>query len=185
MHQPLKLYFVLTLFFLTTSGLIYLFLQQKFTPAPTQIVVTPTSVTYKVPTDTPYQQPIITVTLAPTEIPTPIPTPPFTTFTNQDYNFTVTYPSYRKYFQEKSTSGSRFVFYRPDANNMVVHAGSSWSWTHPGRDLTSGSFLYEASNQTLKDLPSDQYKYTLQCVHNQNKELKLECESFFNSFKIN
>lgn len=176
MHQPLKLYFVLTLFFLTTSGLIYLFLQQKFTPAPTPITVTPTSVIYQVPTDTPN---------IPTSIPTATPTPPFTTFTSPDYFFTLAYPSYRKYFQEKSSSGERFVFYRPDSANLVVHAGTTWSWTHPGRDLTSGSFLYESTNQVIKDLQSDQYKYTLQCVHNQNKELKLECENFFNSFKIN
>ena len=104
--------------------------------------------------------------------------------------FESVYSPDRKLYIEKEFSGTRYVLWKADSK-ITVHAGNSWSWVHPRRDLTetdviSGqkTFTYEIGSQKIVDFIDNNKKYTIQCVHNGYSEVKTECEKFLVNFKL-
>lgn len=184
------IYLVLALIFLALSvpGIIHLLNQSKpaprfespfIPPDPTSSeTVTPVPEFDSEPTSEPLSQP--------TEVTSPTPTPLIENFTGQ--GFSLSYPSYRKLTEEDENGGWRYVFYS-SKGNITLHVGTQWSWSHPGRIMTSGytvadqpTFRYEIPTQTLIDFQQLDKYYTIQCVHQGNEELKQECLDFAASF---
>lgn len=126
-------------------------------------------------------------TMAP---PVPTTTPEYYTLNNPQYNFTLSYSSRRRLYEDPENSGVRFTFYSP-SGNIALHVGPDWSWQHPGRQFNSDTyvsghqaFVYKTTNQTIIDFESGDIKYTIQCVHN-SQEIKIqECTQFTTSFSL-
>lgn len=172
------------LFLLASAGMYYLSLSVNLSPKQDFILsnstLDPNPTAISLPEDSLL---VATATTKPTLAPTPTPGP--VVYSSQKDSFQVTYDTtYRKLAEFTQGNNHRYVFYRNDGRNEVVHAGLTWSWYHPLRKLTP-NFRYDTSTQTVVDIPSDNLKYTLQCVHGGLKELKLECETFLTSFQIN
>ena len=111
-------------------------------------------------------------------------------YENLEAAFACKYESKRKLIVEKEASGTRYVFAN-QAGNITVHTGKSWSWLSSGRTFSDKllidgekSSVYEISNQKIVDVEIGDQKYTIQCVHNAIKELKIECEKFLEDFKF-
>ncbi len=122
---------------------------------------------------------------------TPTPIPEFLSFQSDDDNFSVSYKSQRKFYQDTEKTGNRYTFFISNSNNITLHVGDSWSWDHPARvfssDLTvSGqpTFTFEVSSQKLTDFESGNKKYTVQCVHFGSESVKAECDALISSFKL-
>ena len=208
---PTKPYLLLTLLLglLSFAGvflLIRVFRSRSASP-PLAEDITPTSEPENYPTETafeaaptllpltatPYQS--LSATAVPSRRPTaassPQPTSPTATLTNSQYGFSVTFSSSRQLYQEAEKSGTRFTFYH-SSGIITLHAGSSWSWSHPGRELTSDtlvanrpSFSYDNGDQSLTDFESSSgTKFTLQCLHHGSSQIKSECSSFITNFKF-
>jgi hypothetical protein len=121
------------------------------------------------------------------------PTSTFKFFTSPIDNFSVTYSSSRKLYQDtESDKINRYTFYRNDSN-FAIHVGrEAWSWEHPNRDF-SGNFLvsgqntfrFQTAGQTIVDIDKNGLKYTLQCIHGDQSAIVSECDSFLKSFKLN
>lgn len=149
----------------------------KVTPTITKNTVTPT----KVPTKTP------------TAIPTSISSSATSeTFTSDKDGFSIDYSTKRKVYQDTESTGNRYTFYL-SSGNFAVHVGlnGQWAWTNPDRQLDDTalvagqpSFRYDIAAQTIVDVQYNNKNYTIQCVHNGNKTLKAECETFISSFKL-
>lgn len=135
----------------------------------------------------------------PTSIPTKVPTlkpassiPTISTFTNSENNFSINYLSNRKLYSDKEKFGDRYTFYNT-LGNFAVHVTPSgtWSWINSGRNFNSNfivagqnTYRYDISSQTIVDIQTGSKNYTIQCVHNGRKDLKLECEEFIKSFTL-
>lgn len=202
-------YILVSLIFITASaGMYYLSQSLVKTPKPplinsTQIPIPKVSPTSEViptsesndsflsslPTQattlyTPTNTTTNTITNTITNTDTPIVLGP-TLYTSKIDLFSVNYDnSKRKIAEFTQGTNHRYVFYRQDGRNEVVHVGPTWSWVHPSRVLNP-TFRYDTPTQTIVDQETSTKKYTLQCVHDGLPELKSECESFINSFKIN
>lgn len=202
-------YLILSITFIVLSlAGIFLFFQMRqpkpevvSTPTPTPEFPTdiPTDIPVDIPTDTPLinqPTPTLTAKASPTVTPTlppsasPTPTPLVLNFQSDTDKFSVVYQSSRQLYQDTESSGNRYTFYRSDST-ITVHAGSSWSWSHPGRTFTSDllvanqpTFRYDVTAQTIVDLQKDNLLYTIQCYHHAKESVKSECDSFLSSFKL-
>lgn len=143
----------------------------------------------------------ISPTLKPTSVPkislTPTPTATasakasgFLIYRSTIDNFSVSYLSYRKVYQDKENGGNRYTFYSTKGS-FAIHAGSDWSWIYSERSFNSNFTVnnlptsrYETDSQTLVDFENQSKKYTIQCIHNGISSLKTECENFIQSFKF-
>ncbi|MBU1130411.1 hypothetical protein KKE45_03790 [Patescibacteria group bacterium] len=195
--QPFFLFFLISLLFIMASLYIYSYLSSKISKE----LVVDNSPSFYTPTITNIPTPSVIPT-EPTEfIPetpteslesTSTPTEPYLkTFYSDIDKFEVTYLSTRQLYEDKGTDSNRYVFVRTEGNNFVVHVGRSWSWIHPDRQFTDdqiisglNTFRYDTRVQTVVDLQKDDFKYTLQCVHNGIDSLKSECQDFIQSFKL-
>ncbi|OGL54087.1 hypothetical protein A3K55_02550 [Candidatus Shapirobacteria bacterium RBG_13_44_7] len=192
------LYLILAIVFLTLStlGIINLLNQSKQTYSPLTPTSLPTPTISEFEAETEPETETPPSELQPTSLPdsppapsdTPTPTPTIQNFTGP--GFSLSYPSYRKLTEEEEASGWRYVFYS-SRGNITLHAGTQWSWQHPGRTLTSGytiadqpTFRYEIPTQTLIDFQQLDKYYTIQCVHQGVGELKQECLDFAASFRF-
>lgn len=104
--------------------------------------------------------------------------------------FSSVYNTERKLYIEKEYSGTRYVLWKADSK-ITLHVGNSWSWTHPGRELTTTDvvpnhkvFVYSIGSQKIVDFIDNNKKYTIQCVHNGSSAVKEECEKFISEFKL-
>lgn len=169
--------------------------QVEVSPTEAPVTVEP-SVTPK-PTIVPIER----STPAPSRVPTPIPTkaptpeptssiPTVMTFTNTANNFSINYLSNRKLYSSTEEFGDRYTFYN-SLGNFAVHVSRSgtWCWTNSGRTFSSdlivagqNTYRYDIYSQTIVDIQSGSRNYTIQCVHNGRRALKVECEEFINSF---
>lgn len=155
-------------------------------------LTSPTATTTIIPTIT------LAPTLAqPTNTPAPTTTPTSTSsstlnFSSSTDNFSVSYSSSRKLYQDITINANRHTFYLA-AGNFAIHVNSegAWSWVHPSRQFTDNylvdgqpTFKYDIDTQTIVDLQSNGKNYTIQCVHNNNQTLKNECHEFTQSFKL-
>lgn len=185
-----NLYLILAIIFLTVSVIGVYRLYSHLSPATLTDDTTPiptSSRAYTDQSDYDYDSP----TLAPTSVISMDevePTPAHLQYTGD--TFKVTYPSYRQLTIENESFGKRYVFYS-SKGNITLHAGTSWSWSHPGRtfstDLTIASqptFRYDTTTQTIVDFQVDDLKYTIQCVHNANSDLQSECDQFIANFQF-
>ncbi|MFA6519063.1 MAG: hypothetical protein WCV93_05480 [Candidatus Shapirobacteria bacterium] len=207
MKQSSSQYFLLTIFLILLSVAGYAGLNWlKSQPSPRRSLekaeVTPTSniqepgssiqepISTTIPTSS-IQDPgsnIQEITSAPV-----VPTPAFKSFTSPTDNFSVTYSSSRKLYQDaENNSINRYTFYRNDSN-FAIHVGrETWAWEHPNRDF-SGNFLvsgqntfrFETAGQTIVDIDKNGLKYTIQCIHGNQSAVISECDSFLKSFKLN
>jgi hypothetical protein len=159
--------------------------------------LSPTSKPTSKPTIAPIQRstpvPTRVSTPIPTKMPTPQPTssiPTILTFTNPANNFSIKYLSNRKVYSSTEEFGDRYTFYN-NLGNFAVHVTrtGTWCWTNSGRTFTSdltiaglNTYRYDISSQTIVDIQAGSRNYTLQCVHNGRKALKVECEEFIKSF---
>jgi len=148
-------------------------------PIPTTVIDEPPAVV---------EAPPEILTEAPPEAPTP--TPAFQTYDGAEDGFTLSYMSDRKVYKIVESTGHRVAFYRI-GGNIAVHVGNDWSWSHPGREFSgvytlSGqpAFRYDITAQTLIDVKYNDRFYTIQCLHNADEALKLECEQLITSFKF-
>ncbi|MCX6726716.1 MAG: hypothetical protein NTY75_02755 [Candidatus Shapirobacteria bacterium] len=158
---------------------VYLLLQlKKPIPAPVVEDTIPTITTK--PTAEPTTK---SARLTITPVLSPTPTPTYLNYQSQTDGFSVVYSSARKLYQDTESFGNRYTFYL-SSGNISVHVGTIWSWVHPGRDLTSGKFVYEIATQKIVDFESAGKKYTIQCVHNGKPTLIEECDQFLKDFKI-
>jgi hypothetical protein len=184
----------------------------KVTPIPTQIIptnvpiitVTPiATITGKIASPSPTKKPTITpsptatpaakLTITPTIIPTPTSSPSAQlNFSSSVDNFSVVYNSLRKLYQDTESTGNRYTFYSL-LGNFAVHVAPSgtWAWTNSSRNFSSdlivsgqNTFRYDITTQTIVDLQSSTKNYTIQCIHNGNATLKIECEAFIKSFQL-
>lgn len=137
------------------------------------------------PTATISAQPLPSTTSA-----LPTPTPPTKVYTDPSNLFSITHSSSRQVSQAAETGGQRFTFYRPDSK-YAIHVGTSWSWSHPGREFTNTflvsdqpTFRYDITAQTIVDFEARGKKITIQCIHNGLADLKSECLTFLQSFKL-
>jgi hypothetical protein len=198
-------YFILTSIFLILSAiglyLIFVYLPNQPSPpgpqlSPDTITETPTDVPTSIPTD--YSLPTdVPLTPGPNEPTLPAkaeaavgPLPAFINYQSPTDNFSVTYASSRKLYEDSEFSGRRYTFYS-DKGNFAIHVGSLWSWTHPDRTFSNAllvdghnTFRYNINTQTLIDLQDKSKNYTIQCVHNGLAALKTECDQFLKSFKF-
>jgi cytoskeletal protein RodZ len=167
----------------------------EVTPASTSAsIITPTTIKTTI---TPTKVPTLTPTKVPTKSPTATPTSATSsnslqTFTSDKDGFSIDYSTTRKIYQDTESVGNRYTFYL-SSGNFAVHVGlnGQWSWTNPDRQLDENSlvagqpsFRYDIAAQTIVDVQYNNKNYTIQCVHNGNKTLKAECESFISSFKL-
>jgi hypothetical protein len=134
------------------------------------------------------QSPTAAITPKPTV--TNSPTSEYLSYQNNEDKFKVSYKSFRQLYQDGESSGNRYTFYHTQSN-ITLHVGKSWSWSHPGRqfgtELTiSGqpTFRYDTTNQTIVDVEKDGRRYTIQCVHYNQSEVKAECEQFWQSLEL-
>lgn len=123
------------------------------------------------------------------ETATPIPSNELN-YANPEYNFFVIYSNKRKLYPEEEASGKRFNFYSNEGS-ITLHAGEKWSWQYPERNFTStllvggvNSFIYKAEKQRLVDFEKGTFKYTIQCIHDNKKELEEECDKFIADFRF-
>jgi hypothetical protein len=200
-----RIYIVLTLVFIALSlgGLIFFYrppvttptLLEQVTAKPTMVPQDSTPIAEV--TDTPPLPPEATSAPSspvdpsqpqPTDIPEPTPTPATYTLTSTQYNFSVPYTSSRKLYESAENGGTRYTLYS-SSGNITVHAGSRWSWLHPGREFTSDflvagqpTFVYKISTQTLVDLEINGTKITVQCVHGGRQSAIDECQQFLSEF---
>jgi len=113
------------------------------------------------------------------------PTPTIKSFTAKDGLLSFSYPSYKKFYEEKEKSGLRYVLY-DNQGIITIHEGTVWSWNNPGREMAEGASIFEVEGkQKLIDFENGEMKYTLQCVHNNIEKLKEECEQVWKSIKTN
>lgn len=191
MNQNSRQYLLLTFFVLLLSLAVYglsNWLKPSPKPATTQI---PTGVSRQPANNTP--APTSNIQKPTSNIQELTPTPAFKTFTSPTDNFSVTYSSSRKLYQDtESDKINRYTFYRNDSN-FAIHVGrEAWSWEHPSRDF-SGNFLVSGQNtfrfnttgQTIVDIDKNGLKYTIQCIHHNLPSAITECDSFLKSFKLN
>ena len=198
--EPFFLLFLIALLFILASLYTYSYLSSKISK---ELVVgnssnfyTPTVTNIPALSTTPYTptEPIEFIPETPTESlePTSTPTGPYLkTFHSDIDKFEITYLSTRQLYEDKGTNSNRYVFIGVQGANFVVHAGKNWSWIHPDRQFTNDlkianqdTFRYDTKVQTVVDLQKDDFKYTLQCVHNGTDSLKSECLDFIQSFKL-
>lgn len=200
-----RIYIVLTLILigLSLGGLIYF---NRPTTTPTlleEMVATPTEVPEEgVPpiTETSEESPApieeipssepTSVQLEPTDVPEATPTPIISTLTSLQFGFEVPYSSSRKLYESPESGGTRYTLYSP-SGNITVHAGSRWSWLHPGREFTSeqtvagqSTFVYKISSQTIVDFEVGDTKITVQCVHGGKESIINECQKFLSDFRL-
>lgn len=128
--------------------------------------------------------------LEPTDVPEAAPTPTISTLTSLQFGFEVPYASSRKLYESPENGGTRYTLYS-SSGNITVHAGSRWSWLHPGREFNSDftvagqpTFVYKINSQTLVDLEVGDTKITIQCVHGGKDSLIDECQKFFSEFRL-
>jgi len=126
----------------------------------------------------------------PTQTPLPTPTPTHLDFVSDIDQFSVSYSSDRKIYQDTEATGRRYSFYHSQ-NNIVVHTGSQWSWQHPARNFTDTllvsnlpTFRYDTDTQTIVDIQLGDRLYTIQCVHNNYEIYKNQCNDFLKSLII-
>ena len=190
-HHHNSTYIFLTVILVILS-LIGLYLIFNF-PSKPQVVVKNT-----LPTDTPIPTQIevpeitgsVTPVLSATPSAAPTPTPEIGFYQSDVDNFSVSYKTSRKLYQDKEITGNRYTFYSPQGN-IAIHTGTQWSWTYPERTFTTDliiagqpTFVYQTDSQTITDFQVNSQKYTIQCVHNGVAELKSECDQFVTSFKL-
>jgi len=200
-----RIYIVLTLILISLSlgGLIYFYrpvtkptLLEEMVASPTQVSsdAIPTiseisednsSPNVQVPTSAP-----ITSELSPTDIPQAVPTPTISTLTSLQFGFEVPYVSSRKLYESPENGGTRYTLYSA-SGNIAVHAGTRWSWLHPGREFTTDTtvsgrptFVYKTNSQTLVDFEVGDTKITVQCVHGGKESLVTECQQFLSDFRL-
>jgi len=120
----------------------------------------------------------------------PTPTPFITTYISENDKFQVQHSSNRQVYTDPESSGIRYTFYQK-AGNIAVHVGTDWSWSHPSRVFSDTylvasrpAFRYEINTQTIVDFETDEFKYTIQCVHSGQQLQKDECEQFIHLFKL-
>lgn len=191
-----RIYIVLTLIFISLSlgGLIYFY---RPTTTPTlleEMVATPTQVPSE---DIP---PVAEISEAPTiptstqleltEVPEATPTPTISILTSLQFGFEVPYTSSRKLYESPENGGTRYTLYSA-SGNVTVHAGSRWSWLHPGREFNSDftvagqpTFVYRISSQTIVDFEVGNTKITVQCVHGGKESQINECQQFLSDFRL-
>lgn len=113
------------------------------------------------------------------------------TFASQEDGFSVEYSSTRSFVQDKEATGNRYTFVS-SSGNIAVHVatGDKWAWSNPSREfsntfLVAGqpTFRYNITTQTIVDFKLNDKNYTIQCVHNNNSDVKAECDSLMKSFK--
>jgi len=126
----------------------------------------------------------------PTEVLEATPTPTISTLTSLQYGFEVPYTSSRKLYESPENGGTRYTLYS-SSGNITVHAGTRWSWLHPGREFNSDftvagqpTFVYKINSQTLVDFEVGDTKITIQCVHGGKDSLIDECQKFFSEFRL-
>lgn len=198
--NPVK-YILGSVLLLGISGIgIFWIFQNKKTPevVKAEISVTPTIIVEKDETAsvsalaiTPTVALTATLTASKTASISAIPTLKLIeTYQNVDDGFSVRYDGKRKLAVENEASGKRYIFYSY-SGNITVHTGNAWSWINSGRTfsetlLVGGekSYIYEISNQKIVDIEKGNKKYTIQCVHNGQKELKNECQKFLEDFNF-
>lgn len=197
-------YFLLFIFFITLSIVIFILYQKSNQQLSTQLVLEntrflPTTIPEPtlVPTSVPGFFP--TVIIFPTQIPpsptiqptlSPLPTPVFRQYQSLSAKFKLSYKSYRQVTQETESNITRYVFYSPKGT-FTVHTGSSWAWINTERVITpyflvdsQETYVYTDSTQKLVDFQKNGIYYTLQCVHNGNSSLIAECDQFIRDFKF-
>lgn len=200
-----RIYIVLTLLLISLSlgGLIYFY---RPTTPPTlleEMVATPTEVvSEEVPVITegsneqsspseqiPSSEPTAVIS-DPSDTPEVTPTPTVFTLTSLQFGFEAPYASSRKLYESPENGGTRYTLYSP-SGNITVHAGSRWSWLHPGREFNSDfvmagqpTFVYKISSQTLVDIEVGDTKITIQCVHGGKQSLIDECQKFLSDFRL-
>ncbi|MFA5894152.1 MAG: hypothetical protein WC851_00055 [Candidatus Shapirobacteria bacterium] len=200
-----RIYIVLTLILISLSlgGLIYFYRPVTKPTLLEEMVATPTQeVSQDIPpiteiSEEPSTPSEITPSAGPTSMepelsyqPEATPTPTISTLTSLQFGFEVPYASSRKLYESPENGGTRYTLYSA-SGNITVHAGSRWSWLHPGRefnaDLTvSGrpTFVYKISSQTLVDFEVGDTKITVQCVHGGKQSLIDECQKFLSDFRL-
>ncbi len=144
-------------------------------PSPT-LTISPTTTTQASPTATNSAQ--------------ATPSPSSQSFTSTDDNFSISYDSSRKLYQDTEFSGRRYTLYS-SAGNIAIHVGKIWSWTSPLRKFTNDlmvanqpTYVYDIPTQTITDFQFNGKDFTFQCVHNGLANIKSECTQILKSFKL-
>jgi len=104
--------------------------------------------------------------------------------------FRAYYQPHRQVYQDKEASGNRYTFYAPQSS-ITVHIGQSWSWQPPQRQFSSDflvagqpTYRYDINQQTIVDFEINGQKFTLQCLHRADPQVKSECFQFFSDFSL-